>query len=136
MDQYFKITVKNHKVLNKKILFLEYLPEIFFPNETLLKELVSFYMSILTLNKEDGENKLIVIFDLRNIENYDKQKVWEGAGQLKQNDDFFVKNIEKVFVIIENQLAIDFLNILIKVLGTNIETTLVKNINEALNNLS
>ena len=136
MEEYFKINIKNHKLLNKKILFIEYLPEKFLPNEILLKEMIGFYMTTLASNKKDKDNKIIVIFDLRNIEKYDKQKVWEGAGELKKHDDFFVRNIDKAFVIIENKLVVELLNIILRVLGTNIETTMVKNINEALNSLS
>lgn len=134
MDEYFKITVKNHKILNKKLLFIEYLPNDFFPNEELLKEMIAFYMGELELNKED--DKLIVIFDLTNINDYDKQKVWEGAGELKKHDQYFVNHIEKAFIIIDNQLAIDLINIVLKVLGTNVETKLVKNIKEALLSLN
>lgn len=130
MDEYFRVNIKNHKVLNKKILFLEYLKENFSPEEDVLKEMISFY------RKNLETDKFIVIFDLRNIKKFNKQKVWKGAGDLKKFEDFFITHIHEAFIIIDNKLIIETVNIIIKVVGTNIKTRLVKNVNEALNKLN
>ena len=128
MDQYFNITVKNHKKLNKKLIFVEYIQDDFRANQDLLKEMIKYYMQELEKHSE----KTILIFDLRNIQTYDKKSVWEGAAELKKYDSFFIDHIERSFILIENKLSIQLLNIILKVLKNNVRTELKLNINEAL----
>lgn len=131
MEEYFNITVKNHKKLGKKLIFVEYQKEDFSPNQTILKEMAKYYME--ELKKHD--QKTILLFDLRNIKTFNKKSVWEGAAELKSHDKFFMEHIERAFLIVENKLALQLLNIILKVIKNNIKTELVVNIQTALQSL-
>lgn len=131
MDEYLDIKIKNHKVLNKKILFVEYLkPDLKF-DISVTKMLIAEYLEIL---KE--QDRVILIVDLRNLKSFDKKTIWEGAGELKINDRFFLEHIISSYIISENLLLNNLVNIVLKVMNNNIPTLLVKDINSALTDLS
>mgnify|MGYP003628173845 FL=1 len=128
MDKYFDVKIKNHKKAKKKIIFIEYLLEEFRPeNIELVREMIDFYKKQI----EPFEG-VIVIFDIRNVGGFDKKIVWEGAAELKKHEDYFLKHIEKVYLITENNLINNLINIILKVMKNKLETELVRNIESAL----
>ena len=131
MDKYLEFKVKNHKVLNKKILFVEYLLEDFSTDTRTTRKLLEYYVS--EIEKQD---RIIVIVDIRNIKTFNSKSVWEGAGFLKENDPVFIRHVEKAFMITNNKAANSLINIILKVMKNTIPTILVKDINEALCNLN
>lgn len=132
MEEYFDIKVKNHKKLNKKILFVEYLKEDFTPDSDLMKKMIEHYID--TLNKHD--EKLLIILDIRNVKNYDKKIIWEGAGELKKHDTLLTSHSDTVYIINENYLVNELINIVLKVMKSKTPTHLVKDINSALTMMS
>lgn len=131
MDKYISFKIKNHKKLDKKILFVEYLLEDFSTNHDTTRKLVDYYVE--EIKKHKG---LIVIADIRNIKTFNKKSVWEGAGVLKEYDNIFLEHLTKTFMITENILANNLINIVLKVMKNSIPTILVKDINEALTKLN
>jgi len=131
MDKFLDFKIKNHKALNKKILFVEYLEEEFSTDTETTRKIVEHYVEEIKKHP-----KLIVIIDIRNIKSFDKKSVWEGSGILKEYDHFFVEHITKAFLITESQTANTLINIILKVMKNSIPTILVKDIKEALGNLN
>mgnify|MGYP003125710399 CR=1 FL=1 len=131
MDDYLEIKVKNHKILNKKILFVEYLKDnVKFDLQT-TRMLIKEYLKIL-----EKEERVVLIFDVRMVKNFDKKTVWEGAGELKKYEKIFLKYVSRAYIISENNLLNNLVNIILKVMNNVIPTVLVKDINSALKDLS
>lgn len=131
MQEYFNITVKKHKKLEKNLIFFEYINEDFNHDLKSLKEMVKVYMQEL----EKYSEKVIVIFDLRNVSTFNKKSVWEGSAELKRHDKFFFNHIVRSFIIVENKMAIQLLNIILKVVKTNVKTELSPDVKTILKNL-
>lgn len=131
MEKFLDYKIKNHKKLNKKILFLEYKLDNFFPTDEELDQLVNFYISLL----KQFEEKIILILQINNVCTYDTYKIWEGVNKLKSHEQFFIDHIEKAFILIENSFAIELINNIIRIAGTKVDTILVKSIKDALDNL-
>jgi hypothetical protein len=128
MNEYFDVKIKNHKKTNKKIVFIKYLLEDFSPETIeILREMIEFY-------KEQVEpyEGVILMFDMRSINSFDKKMVWEGAAELKKHEDYFVRHIEKVFLITESVIINNLVNIILKVMKNKLPTELVRNIESAL----
>jgi len=133
MEEYFKIKIKNHKGINKKLIFIDYIKNEFKPSSlSVIKEMIKFYKDRLS----EHEEKVIVIFDLRSIKSFDKSMVWAGASELKRHESFFMEHLEKAYLIIENKFAADTLNLIIKIVGTNIENKIVTSIEGVLKDLN
>jgi hypothetical protein len=128
MDKYFEVKIKNHKKANKKIIFIEYLLDEFRPeNIELVREMIIFYKKQI----EPFEGA-IIIFDMRSIGSFDKKMVWEGAAELKKHEDYFLRHIEKSFIITESEIINNLINIILKVMKNKLPTELVRNIESAL----
>ena len=104
----------------------------FTPDRNIMKEIIAYYVNILAQH----EDKVLVILDIRNIKNYDKKIIWEGAGELKKHDTFLTRHTDTVYIINENFLVNELINILLKVMNSKTPTYLVKDINSALSKMS
>ena len=123
MEEFFNVEVKNHKKLNKKIIYIEYIKEDFFPSLETVKKMIKFYIDTL-LKYED---KKIVVFNLDGIKNYSKKLVWEGASEFRKCEEVLLKNLDSVYIINSNNIANFFLNIVMKETGNKIDTKFVLN---------
>jgi len=123
MEEFFNVEVKNHKKLNKKIIYIEYIKEDFFPSLETVKKMIKFYIDTL-LKYED---KKIVVFNLDGIKNYSKKLVWEGASEFRKFEEILLKNLDSVYIINSNNIANFFLNIVMKETGNKIDTKFVLN---------
>ena len=131
MDEYFEFKIKHHKGIDKKMLFVEYKLEDFSTDTELTRKLVDTYNE-----KVKEHNDLIVVIDLRNIETFSKKSVWEGAGILKEYEQFYLDHITKGYIITESTSANMLINTILKVMNNSIPTLLVKDINEILRDLA
>jgi len=123
MEEFFNVEVKNHKKLNKKIIYIEYIKEDFFSSLETVKKMIKFYIDTL-LKYED---KKIVVFNLDGIKNYSKKLVWEGASEFRKCEEVLLKNLDSVYIINSNNIANFFLNIVMKETGNKIDTKFVLN---------
>lgn len=132
MEKYFNVEIKNHKKLNKKIIYIEYIKDDFFPSSELLKEMIKYYIDTLT----KYEDKKIVVFNLDGIKNYSKKMVWEGASEFRKYEDFLLNNSDTVYIINKNNIANFFLNIVMKETGNKINTKFVLNFDKVILDLA
>lgn len=132
MAEYFDVKIKNHKKLDKKIIYIEYNREDFFPTLEKVSEMIQFYIDTL-LKYED---KKIVVFNLDGIQNYSKKVVWEGASIFRKHEKTLLENLDSVYIINSNNIANFFLNIVMKETGNKIDTKFVLNFDQVVSDLS
>lgn len=130
MDEYLSFEIKNNKSLNKKFLCITYLKEDFNPEVGLMYDMINAYIQYIKENKD-----VIVILNLKNLNNWDKKLAWEGASELKKNEKIFIENINRVFIITNNSLINNFVNIVLKVVGNKIQTDFINDINSVIETL-
>ncbi len=130
MDEYLSFEIKNNKSLNKKFLCITYLKEDFIPEVGIMYDMINAYIQYIKENKD-----VIVILNLKNLNNWDKKLAWEGASELKKNEKIFIENINRVFIITNNNLINNFVNIVLKVVGNKIQTDFINDINSVIETL-
>ena len=121
--KYFQVSIKTHQQNNDIIIIIKYILDDFKANEYMLRHLTDYYISLISQHNQ----KVIVVFDLRDVENYDKESIWRGAAHLKNKEDIIQKYIKQAFVLTENEIVNTFLNILIRVNRSQIDTKFCKN---------
>lgn len=130
MDEYLSFEIKNNKSLNKKFLCITYLKEDFNPEVGMMYDMINAYIQYIKENKD-----IIIILNLKNLNNWDKKLAWEGASELKKNEKIFIENINRVFIITNNSLINNFVNIVLKVVGNKIQTNFINDINSVIETL-
>lgn len=130
MDEYLSFEIKNNKSLNKKFLCITYLKEDFNPEVGMMYNMINAYIQYIKENKD-----IIVILNLKNLNNWDKKLAWEGASELKKSEKIFIENINRVFIITNNSLINNFVNIVLKVVGNKIQTDFINDINSVIETL-
>lgn len=130
MEEYLSFEIKNNKSLNKKFLCITYLKEDFNPEVGMMYAMINAYIQYIKENKD-----VIVILNLKNLNNWDKKLAWEGASELKKNEKIFIENINRVFIITNNSLINNFVNIVLKVVGNKIQTDFINDINSVIETL-
>jgi hypothetical protein len=130
MEEYLSFEIKNNKSLNKKFLCITYLKENFNPEVGMMYDMINAYIQYIKENKD-----VIVILNLKNLNNWDKKLAWEGASELKKSEKIFIENINRVFIITNNNLINNFVNIVLKVVGNKIQTDFINDINSVIETL-
>ena len=126
MTSYGKITIKNHKKYNKKIIFLIF-DECTIDDEKIVEKMFVDYHKVI----EDNPGISSVV-DARNVKSCSKTLAFSKAKGLKKYDELVRKNLVCMSIMLDNPILKLLLDAVTKVHKFIVPTKVVKDNKEAM----
>lgn len=127
MDKEISFEIKNHKKLNRKIIFITYIKEVLSTDEKILDSVLEKYTSTISENKG-----CIVIVDTRQLKKVSLEYVWSKLHKVRNIDQCIKQNVFYVFYLINSKFIKVAINSMLSVYKPVTKTKLLNSVEETM----